>query len=441
MNMLRRIFSSLILSLTLAAVAGLGAQAQTYGSYTPYSIYGVGDLASPGTAYNKSMGGVGIANRSHRFLNPINPASVTARDSLSFMADYSLLQDNKIFRQGDMRSASNTMNVSDCIISFPIWKSSAMMVGIMPYSDTGYGYGYYVTDPNIIGNTGNIAYTATGNGSFYQVFAAVGVTFWRRLSFGAEAIYHFGKINKTFQESFTDASYNGASNGHVLQLTAPAGKFGIQYEQPLGTKSSITVGATYRTQARLSGNVESYRYSTGSAASDTLYYKSGVPNVSLASEKGVGLCFRYADQFMAEFDYTRSDWRGTGMDTREGFTGNLTAGAGHSVFTAALSEAYRVGFEYVPNRSDIRYYYKKIAYRVGAYWKNDYFNLDGNPVNAYGITLGATLPVFRLYNGITVGMDFGQRGSIKGNMIRETYCNFSIGFNLHDIWFVKNRYD
>ena len=135
--MSRRIFNSLLLSAIMLAVTGLGVNAQTYGGYTPYSIFGVGDLAPAGTAYNKSMGGVGIANRSHRFINPVNPAAVTARDSLAFMADYSLLQDNKIYRQGDMRSAYNTMDIADCIISFPIWKSSAMMLGIMPYSDTG----------------------------------------------------------------------------------------------------------------------------------------------------------------------------------------------------------------------------------------------------------------------------------------------------------------
>lgn len=424
----------------LLLAAGVGAKAQTYGSYTPYSIFGVGDLASPGTAYNKSMGGVGIAGRSHRFLNPLNPASITARDSLSFMADYSLFQDNKIFRQGDMKSASNTMNVADCIISFPIWRSSAMMIGIMPYSDTGFGYSYLVEDPNIIGSTGNISYTASGRGSIYQAFAAAGVTFWRRLSLGAEFIYHFGKIEKTFYETFSDASYNGASNGHILQLSAPAGKFGIQYEQPLGRRSSITLGATYKTAARLGGNIESYCYSTGTAASDTLYHRSGAPGgVFLASEKGVGLSFRFADKFMAEFDYTRSDWRNTGLDTREGM--KLSREGQPSIFGTSLSEAYRLGFEYVPNRSDIRYYYKKIAYRAGAYWKRDYFTVNSNPVNAYGITLGATLPVFRLYNGLTVGMDFGQRGTIRNDLVRETYFNFSIGFNIHDIWFVKNRYE
>ena len=133
MNMLRRTFSKLVLSAFLA-LCGVGLYAQTYGSYTPYSIFGVGDIATPGNAYNKTMGGVGIAGRSNRFINPQNPAAVTARDSLAFMADFSLLQDNKIFRQGDLRSASNTFNISNLIISFPIWRSSAMMVGLLPYS-------------------------------------------------------------------------------------------------------------------------------------------------------------------------------------------------------------------------------------------------------------------------------------------------------------------
>ena len=424
----------------MLALSSLGLNAQTYGSYTPYSLFGVGDLAAPGTAYNKSMAGVGIAGRSNRFLNPINPASVTARDSLAFMADFSLLQDNKIFQQGDMTSASNTMNMSGCIISFPIWRSSAMMIGIIPYSDIGYGYSYIFDDPDIIGNAGNVAYSASGKGSLYQAFAAAGVTFWRRLSLGAEFIYHFGKLEKSFSETFSNASYNGASNGHTMQLTAPAGKFGVQYEQPIGARSSIILGATYRTEAKLNGDVTSYRLSTGTAASDTLDFKSGVPNVSLASEIGVGVSYRYGDKLMIEADYTRSDWRNSGMNTRDGFCGNIIGGTGRSVFSTSVSEAWRAGVEYVPARNDIRYYYRKIAYRAGVYYKNDYYMLDDNKISAYGITLGATLPIFPGYNGITLGMDFGQRGSMKNNMIRETYINFSIGVNLFDIWFQKHQY-
>ena len=62
----------------------------TYSGFSPYSVFGVGQLHQPGTAWNRSMGGVGIAARNNRYINILNPASMTARDSLSFMADFGL---------------------------------------------------------------------------------------------------------------------------------------------------------------------------------------------------------------------------------------------------------------------------------------------------------------------------------------------------------------
>ena len=71
----------------LVAALPLSAQNGTYNGFSPYSVYGVGDLHAAGTAFNASMGGVGIATRNKRFVNTMNPASITARDSLSFMHD------------------------------------------------------------------------------------------------------------------------------------------------------------------------------------------------------------------------------------------------------------------------------------------------------------------------------------------------------------------
>ena len=51
--------------------AALVASAQdngTYSGYSPYSVYGTGILHQGGTAYNRSMGGVGIAGRNNRFV-------------------------------------------------------------------------------------------------------------------------------------------------------------------------------------------------------------------------------------------------------------------------------------------------------------------------------------------------------------------------------------
>ena len=156
--MLRKILHRVILTAVLVAGAAFSASAQTTGTYTPYSIYGVGDLAQPGSAYSKTMGGTGVALRNNRYLNLINPAAVTARDTLAFMADFSLYNDNKVFRQAGIRSASNTFNINDLAMSFPIWRKSAMMVGIMPFSDTGFGYSFNYTDPDLIGRTGKPFY-------------------------------------------------------------------------------------------------------------------------------------------------------------------------------------------------------------------------------------------------------------------------------------------
>jgi hypothetical protein len=52
-----------------------------------------------------------------------------------------------------------------------------------------------------------------------------------------------------------------------------------------------------------------------------------------------------------------------------------------------------------------------------------------------------TLPVFQWHNGITLGVDLGQRSSNRNNMIRERYATFFIGFNIHDLWFRKIQYN
>ena len=113
---------------------------------------------------------------------------------------------------------------------------------------------------------------------------------------------------------------------------------------------------------------------------------------------------------------------------------------GESNFTTTVSQSFRAGFEIIPNINDIRYYFNTCSYRFGVYYDQAYYKLDGNNVNSMGITLGMTLPVFKLYNGISLGMDIGQRASTRNGMIRERYAKFVIGFNIHDLWFRKVQY-
>lgn len=437
--MIRKIERIFLLSVFLIISVCVSAQDGTYGAYSPYSIYGIGDISQEGTAFNKSMGGVGLATRNRRFINYLNPAAVTARDSLSFMADFGLQQSNKVYRQGDLRSAHNTFNIHNFVMSFPIYRSSAFMVGITPFSDVGYDFSSIETDPNIIGQTGNISYDSYGTGSVYQVFAGAGVTFWKRLSIGAEAIYYFGNIDKVTNMDYSNSSYRSVNSGSDLIVRGTTGKFGLQYEQKLGGDVSMIIGATYRLSTSLKGTALNYRYANQDSVTDTLKYQENdlrKAGLKFADELGVGISVKGGEKWTAEFNYLRSDWRNSGFDSAGGFSVKSDT----ETFTSTVSQSFRAGFEIVPNRNDIRYYLRKCAYRAGVYYDQSYYKMNGNNVNSMGITLGVTLPVFRLYNGLTLGVDLGQRASTRNNMIRERYATFMVGFNIHDIWFQKVQY-
>ena len=436
--MIRRIEKIFLLVVSLIMCSTAFAQDGTYGAYSPYSIYGIGDISKEGTAYNKSMGGVGIATRNNRYINYLNPAAVTARDSLSFMADFGLQQSNNVYKQGDIKSAHNTFNIYNFVMTFPIWRSSAFMVGITPYSDVGYDFSSIENNPDIIGNTGNISYDSYGTGGIYQVFLGAGVTFWKKLSIGAEWIYYFGNIDKVTNMDYSNSSYRSVNSGSELDIRGTTGKFGLQYEQKLGDDVSMVIGATYKLSTRMKGYSTNYRYANQSSVTDTLSYNVdtlAASGLRFGDEIGVGISFKGRDKWSAELNYLRSNWSNSGMDTHKGFSA-----MGSSVFSSTVSQSFRAGFEITPNRNDIRYYFRKCSYRAGIYYDQAYYKLDGNNINSMGITLGITLPIPRYYNGVSLGVDFGQRASTRNNMIRERYAMFVIGFNIHDIWFRKNQY-
>jgi hypothetical protein len=355
------------------------------------------------------------------------------------MADFGLSGNNNVFAQGDRKSANNTFNIYDFVMTFPIWRSSAFIVGLTPFSDVGYDFSSVEDNDQIIGQTGNITYDSFGKGSVYQLFLGAGVTFWKKFSVGAEMIYYFGNLDKVTNMNYSNASFRSVNAGNEIMARGLTGKFGLQYEQKLGGDISMVVGATYRMGTNMKGYSTEYRYAKQSSLIDTLRHNVdtlGMSGVRFGDELGLGISVKGGDKWSAEFNYIRSDWRNSGFDNITGF-----AVSGVSKFSSTVSNSFRAGFEFVPNRNDIRYYFRTCTYRAGVYYDKAYYKLDGNNVNSMGITLGMTLPVFKGHNGISIGVDMGQRGSLKDKMIRERYATFVIGFNIHDIWFRKVQYD
>lgn len=409
------------------------AKAQTDGTYSgfsPYSVFGVGQMHQPGTAWNRSMGGVGIAARSNRYVNILNPASITARDSLSFMADFGLSGRISLFTEGDKKALNTTFSIDDFVISFPLWKHTAMMLGVTPVSDVGYNISYTEMDVD----TGYRTFTSSGNGGIYQIFGAFAGTLWNRLSLGAEINYRFGNINKKASTSYDESSMRDMASGDSLQVNNFTARLGVQYEHPLTHSTSLTVGATYKFSTKLNGYSIHYE-ERGSYDRRRISAALGEKSMKMGDELGIGISYRNADRFLVELDYTRTDWSRSRLDEVKGFSN-----VGDVTFSQSVGQAVRAGVAFTPNRNDIRYFMKRCTYRAGAYFDQSYYTVDGAHVNAVGITLGMTVPVFRGYNGITVGLDFGRRG-LATSQVKETYFGFNLGFNVFDIWFQKRPYE
>ncbi len=416
----------------LSVCPSFSAKAQVtdaLGAYSPYSLYGIGQLDMQGTASNVMMGGIGVGTRDHRYINALNPAAVTARDSLAFMMDFGAYQKNIFLSDSRTTAAYNVFNMQNITISVPITKKhSGLIIGLAPFSNVGYKFLTKETRSDLLASYGDITYQKYGTGGIYQVFAGVGWTFFDRLSVGAEGIYYFGKIKLMSDAIFGNSSMNSIYTGWQYQVHCFSGKFGVQYELPLKSSQSVlTFGATYRLGNDMKGDVTRYAY-TGTDTIRVENFNSLRPKI--ASEIGLGVSWR-RPRMMLGFDYIRQDWR---TNAFKEYRADLD-------FDPSLAQSFRFGAEFTPNKNDVRYYLKRVTYRAGTYYDRSYISVDGEQVVSYALTLGAAFPISRLGTDISVAVELGQRGTVKSNLVKETFVNLVFNVNLYDIWFMKYFYD
>ena len=78
------------------------------------------------------MGGVGFGLRSSKQINPMNPASYSCMDSLTFLFDFGASGQLSWFDDGVNKQHNINGNVEYIAMQFPIHKRIAMSVGILP---------------------------------------------------------------------------------------------------------------------------------------------------------------------------------------------------------------------------------------------------------------------------------------------------------------------
>ena len=229
-----------LLAALIVMVSALSARAQqtdALGTYTPYSLYGIGDIEKQGTSFNRGMAGIGAGVRDVRFINYLNPASITARDTLSFMFDFGGYQKNFYNTDGDANSAFNTAGMQNVIFTAPIHNKSAFIVGITPFSNIGYKFQTTENNKELVSKYGNIVYEKYGTGSINQLFVGGAFNVTKFFAVGAEMVYYFGALNRYSNVVFkTDGSFRNIRTGWDYDVKALSGRFGAQLFFPMGEK-------------------------------------------------------------------------------------------------------------------------------------------------------------------------------------------------------------
>ena len=402
----------LIVSAMLLTLVGTTASAQTITS--PYSRLGMGILGDNATGIQSSMGGVGIAMQNGRQINVMNPASYSQVDSLTFLWDIGLDLTNSWSTEGSKHGYNLGGGLDYITMEFRLAKNLGAAIGVVPFSSVGYTFG---------GEIENGLDSRTGSGGLSELFAGVGYQPFKGLSIGANFSYLFGSTtNITAVSSTSNTQFSRYLNVKDWNM-----KVGLQYAFMPSRKS---IGATYSPKKAMHGDA------WGTIAdidldkkADTVGYMKLKGNYELPATYGVGVSYTYDNRLNIEADYIYQQWSKAKYTPIDYFEDPNTK----------WNDRWKVsaGVSYTPDHRGS--YLKRMTYRMGGFYNNDYMNVNGNKVRDYGVGIGFSFPALNTKTIVNLGVEWKHRYTVPVNLIKEDYLNITLSVNFNEMWFWKNK--
>lgn len=397
-------------------------------TFSPYSIFGLGDPGPKGLTRNRAMGGISSGVRSSSSINFENPAALTAQDSLSFMLDFGFGGYAQSIKSSEGNVTNSSFNIQHFAFSFPITKWMAASAGVLPYSNVGYKMFNRESNPNILSTIGDVNHVNEGEGGVSKMFLATGFKVLPYLHLGVTMNYYFGNITRSTNIIFpTNPLYLNLITTDKLSVSHVNFKFGAQAIKKIDNLKSLTVGLTFEPEMKTSIGQERFAKSIGGAYSDTVSYTKTRPKITLPSSVSAGVTYTHQDKLVAGMEFVYQDWSNAKLPTLGERFDQTTS--------------YRLGVEYTPNRFDLKSYLKHISYRAGAYYTTPMAKMNNTNINDYGLTFGAGLPFKNTKSSVNFSVETGQRGTNTNNLIKENYTFFSVSLILYDFWFYKPKFN
>jgi len=427
---------------------------------SPYSRYGLGDVAARTNILMRGMGSFCAAYSHPLSINFTNPASYStflsyqeekSKKSASGRAlfDVGLNLDNRTLREGSSPQKFTSTNaiVSYMQVGLPLRKNWGLNFGLRQLSRIGYQIVRLerLFDP-ITGNPIDSAATEfSGDGGSFLGSLGTGVAIGN-LSIGVNFGYLFGQKSFATKRAFLNDTVEYHSSNHTTKTTFGDIYLdgGFQYKIDLSAKYELRLGAYGNIKQTMNAhqNIVSETFNRtvlGDATLDSVSTQKDVKGeVIYPASYGTGLVLeKRADMqnnkygsWLLGVDFVQYKW-----DQYRFY------GAADSVQD---SWELKVGTEIRPEPKGN--YFSNVAYRAGIFVGKDYVHVrDDLPL--LGITFGMGLPLAN-YNQlarsqisiINLAFEYIKRGN-NDNLLKENLFRISIGLSFSDLWFVKRKYE
>jgi hypothetical protein len=397
-----------VLFISFFYTGGLHAQVTT----SPYSMFGLGIPEEQSTGYSKSMGGTGIGFMSDQYINMQNPASYSGLDSLLTIFEIGVFGKYTNYSTSQESQALVNANLKYITMGFRVTPWLATSFGFSPYSSVGYDIN---AKSPLGGSILTYDKTYSGEGGVNQIYLGGSVKVFKNLSVGVNASYLFGNI--THSEASTSLSYTLKDVTYVSNLNF---KYGLNYHFDI-KKSNFCIGLIYTNAKTLNTD----NVTTVTTDYSTTNLKGRTHNYRIPEDFGAGLSFRKGF-FHAGVDFERSMWQGISFS--------------NPLVQARNSDRISFGVEF-PSLGLNKGTTRMILYRFGAEYKGSPYVIQGVPVNYYGMTFGAGLPLKGVVSVLNLSLELGQNGTTSKELFKETFVSLHLDFALRALWFVKNKYE
>ncbi len=400
---------------------------------SPYTRFGYGDLGDRSFGAGRAMGGVGYGLRSSKQINPMNPASYSCMDSLTFLFDFGVTGQLSWFDDGNSRQHDFNGNLEYIALQFPVHRRIALSVGLLPYSYVGYQFGAVRSEEGI-----TFTESYNGSGGLSELYGGISVDLWKkRLAIGANFGFLFGNITHeqvVLMSGVSSSAYN-TSRSQELRIRDVKMDLGIQYTHPFSRTESVTLGFVYSPKNSLNADSYNLTQSYTSSGSDSEIIESDTIRnqaFDLPNSYGIGISYVKQNKLTLAVDFSYEEW---GKMLYFGEQNNF-------------KNRYRIaaGFEYIPDYMR-KSYFSRIRYRAGVHYGNSYLRMnrtDENPLgdgyNEIGASIGFGFPLIDNRSLLNISLEYmKKKPEVRTNMIEEQYFRFTVNYTFNEMWFMRRK--